>query len=207
MRRIILIRHAKTQGNLEKRYIGQKSDEDILVSEVEQIGQLSRMFSDYLAGDISFYLSPMKRCQETYEALVEANVRTFGGRKVQILEELTEIDFGDFEGHNYKELSGNKDYQEWIDSNGKLPFKNGESQESFIDRSYKAFKTILEDEADTQIVVCHGGNIMAIMMRLTAMSYYDFQINNLEGYCINFEYDGEKIDDLSYCSLSDWLHS
>ena len=47
---------------------------------------------------------------------------------------LKECDFGDFENKNYKELSGNPDYQAWIDSGGALPFPGGEDPEGFRNR-------------------------------------------------------------------------
>lgn len=48
---------------------------------------------------------------------------SFPGEPVHIIEELAECDFGEFENKNYKELEGNPHYQEWIDSNGTLPFR------------------------------------------------------------------------------------
>lgn len=55
----------------------------------------------------------------------------FQEKGFHIIEELSECDFGEFENKNYKELSGNQDYQRWIDSNGTLPFPGGESREAF----------------------------------------------------------------------------
>ena len=54
------------------------------------------------------------------------------------------MDFGVFEGKNYLELQGDKRYQEWIDSNGTLPFPEGESREEFISRCDKGFRRMIE---------------------------------------------------------------
>ena len=57
---------------------------------------------------------------------------------------LKECDFGDFENKNYKELSGNPDYQAWIDSGGTLPFPGGEDSEAFRIRCREGFVQCVE---------------------------------------------------------------
>lgn len=83
----------------------------------------------------------MKRCVETAEILWPG----FDQKKMQKVTDLRECDFGDFENKNYKELSGNGDYQAWIDSNGTLPFPNGESMDAFKSRCLEAFARIVEE--------------------------------------------------------------
>ena len=61
------------------------------------------------------YASPMIRCTQTAGIL-------FPGKKLNIIDELAECDFGEFENKNYQELDGNEHYQSWIDSGGLLPF-------------------------------------------------------------------------------------
>ena len=69
---------------------------------------------------------------------------------MQVIPEWTEIDFGLFEGKNHRELSGNMAYQEWIDSNGTLPFPEGESREEFIDRSIAGLKSLKSMDRQTR---------------------------------------------------------
>ncbi len=91
----------------------------------------------------------------------------FPGKSFHIIEELSECDFGEFENKNYKELSGNQDYQRWIDSNGTLPFPGGESREAFKHRSLtgfqKAVTQCIRNKCKTAALVIHGGTIMNIM--------------------------------------------
>ena len=47
-------------------------------------------------------------------------------------------------------------------------------------------------------IVCHGGNIMAILSAVTGVEYFDFNVGNIEGYIIDITYDGENINVLSY---------
>lgn len=161
-----LIRHGYTQGNLEKRYIG-ITDEPLC-----QFGIDSLKTQQYPPCD-RVYCSPMLRCIQT------ANI-VYPDRDITIVQDFKECNFGDFEGKNYLELSGNADYQAWIDSNGTMPFPSGESREDFSERSYMAFKKLVNScKCEAISLVVHGGTIMAIMERLDpTRNYFDFQIKN-----------------------------
>jgi len=183
MAELILIRHGKTAGNLLGRYIGSRTDEPLCDEGREglagkQLPEVERL-----------YVSPMKRCVETAEILWPG----FDRKKMQKVTDLRECDFGDFENKNYKELSGNGDYQAWIDSNGTLPFPGGESNEAFRKRCCQAFQRITEglqkqEEKTGQTlraaVVVHGGTIMAILERFGTpkKNYFDYQVKNGCGY-------------------------
>ena len=188
MAELILIRHGKTAGNLLGRYIGSRTDEPLCDEGREglagkQLPEVERL-----------YVSPMKRCVETAEILWPG----FDRKKMQKVTDLRECDFGDFENKNYKELSGNGDYQAWIDSNGTLPFPNGESMDAFKSRCLEAFARIVEDVSGAEQewiasgktgifragIVVHGGTIMAILEQYgyPKAAYFDYQVKNGCGY-------------------------
>lgn len=174
--RWILIRHGKTRGNLEKRYIGCRSDEPLCPEGTEQLRQ-----GKYPpAGRV--FASPMRRCLETAEIL-------YPGIPVEVVPDLRECDFGTFEGKNYTELNGDADYQAWIDSGGTLPFPGGESLDTFSGRCLEAFEKIKKTapQEDCALVV-HGGTIMAVMAAWTGAEYFSFQVDNGKGYIL--EEDG-----------------
>lgn len=168
--KIIFIRHGKTDGNLEKRYIG-RTDESLSETGREEI--LGSGLCDIEVDAV--FVSPMKRCIETSELV-------FANHNKIIIDEWKEIDFGLFEGKNYQELKDDKDYQAWIDSNGTIAFPEGESREEFIKRCMLGFekcKSICRDSMfETIACVVHGGTIMAIASTLTGKEYFDFQIDN-----------------------------
>ncbi|MBR5337071.1 MAG: histidine phosphatase family protein [Lachnospiraceae bacterium] len=175
---VALIRHSVTEGNKLKRYIG-VTDEPLCMEGIRLIE--GKTYPEAQA----VYVSPMKRCRETAMII-------YPDRPHIVMEDFREIDFGDFENKNYKELSGNPDYQKWIDSNGTLPFPNGESQESFSARCMDAFFKMLEDargEDYRQIAaVVHGGTIMVIMDHfLKPDDYYKYMAKNGEGYILNLD--------------------
>ncbi|MCI6879243.1 MAG: histidine phosphatase family protein [Clostridiaceae bacterium] len=188
MAELILIRHGKTAGNLLGRYIGSRTDEPLCDEGREglagkQLPEVERL-----------YVSPMKRCVETAEILWPG----FDRKKMQKVTDLRECDFGDFENKNYKELSGNGDYQAWIDSNGTLPFPNGESMDAFKNRCLEAFARIVEEVSGAEQewiasgktgifragIVVHGGTIMAILEQYgyPKAAYFDYQVKNGCGY-------------------------
>ena len=188
MAELILIRHGKTAGNLLGRYIGGRTDEPLCDEGREglagkQLPEVERL-----------YVSPMKRCVETAEILWPG----FDRKKMQKVTDLRECDFGDFENKNYKELSGNGDYQAWIDSNGTLPFPNGEAMDAFKSRCLEAFARIVEEVSGAEQewiasgktgifragIVVHGGTIMAILEQYgyPKAAYFDYQVKNGCGY-------------------------
>ena len=59
----VLIRHGQTQGNLEKRYIGCRTDEPLC-----EAGRLALREKKYPAVSRVF-VSPMRRCVETAQAV------------------------------------------------------------------------------------------------------------------------------------------
>lgn len=88
----------------------------------------------------------------------------------------------------------NPDYQKWLDSNGELPFPNGETHEDFKNRCKDGFFESLT-ERDTAFVI-HGGSIMAIMQKLFGGNFYDYQVKNGCGYEFEMR-NGEIVDDYS----------
>ncbi|MGN8738654.1 histidine phosphatase family protein [Bilifractor sp. HCP3S3_D3] len=141
MMELVMIRHGRTKGNMENRYIG-TTDEPLLASEAEHLlakrETLEEMRMDH--PDI-LLVSPMRRCLETAAIL-------FPESEPVIVPDFRECDFGEFENKNYKELSGNVDYQRWIDSGGRLPFPGGESMSSFQERVCRAFDRVVREASE-----------------------------------------------------------
>lgn len=170
---IWLIRHGKTKGNTEKRYIG-ITDEPLLQEGIAEIGK-----KNYLPAD-AVIASSMKRCVQTAEIIYPNNEIITDSR-------LNECNFGDFEGKNYSDLNGSADYQKWIDSNGKIPFPNGESMEEFKSRCILGFEDYVMKFWDKNriVFVVHGGTIMSVLEACChdGRQYFDFMCDHLNGFC------------------------
>lgn len=175
--KIIFIRHGKTPGNLEKRYIG-VTDEPLGEEGISELKSISYPDCDIVIS------SPMKRCIQTAEII-------YSDKKIVVGENLKECNFGDFEGKNYIELSANPDYQRWIDSGGTLAFPSGENPADFKKRCIKEFDKIVSEYAENAVLafVVHGGTIMSILEKYAYPKggYYDFQVQNAHGYITEFD--------------------
>lgn len=170
----ILIRHGQTQGNIERRYIGCRTDEPLCAEGIDQLKK-----KEYPAVRRVF-VSPMRRCIETAAII-------YPGIPVEAIEDFRECDFGEFENKNYAELNGRADYQAWIDSNGEMPFPGGESRAEFATRCVHAFDELVKrDLPEDSAIIAHGGTIMAIMEQYAKpkCGYYDFQVKNGDGYIL-----------------------
>lgn len=175
---IYLIRHGKTKGNLEGRYIG-TTDEPLCEEGKQSLMQMADA-KKYPAVE-ALFVSPMLRCRESAKIL-------FPKQSISVVSDLRECDFGRYENKNFQELSGDADYQRWLDSNGTLPFPAGEEQSHFRKRCVEAFKTIvaelLEQKKYSAAIVVHGGTIMSILEALAEekKAFYDWQVGNAMGY-------------------------
>lgn len=179
MAELLLLRHSMTQGNLEGRYIGCRTDEPLCREGIRLLESRSYPPVDRI------YTSPMKRCVETVQIIWG---KQMPDTVIQV-PDLRECDFGDFENHNYQELNGEPAYQAWIDSGGTLPFPGGESMESFRDRCLAGFARIVGEVRNQPLraaIVAHGGTIMAILERygFPKKNYFDYQVKNGCGYLL-----------------------
>ncbi|MCI5759784.1 MAG: histidine phosphatase family protein [Eubacterium sp.] len=141
MMELVMIRHGRTKGNTENRYIG-TTDEPLLASEAERLSAKRKSLEEMRMDHPDILLvSPMRRCLDTAAIL-------FPESEVVIVPDFRECDFGEFENKNYQELSGNVDYQRWIDSGGRLPFPGGESMSSFQERVCRAFDRAVREASE-----------------------------------------------------------
>lgn len=177
--KLIMIRHGATPSNETKQYMG-RTDESLSDFGIKQ---LCRNKEHNRYPRVSFLASsPMNRCTETAELL-------YGSQPCMLIADWREIDFGIFEGKDYKKLSGNPQYQAWIDSNGTLPFPQGESLEQFKIRCMRGFDHFLKKWQELKVedagMIVHGGTIMAILTSIFHEEYFTYHCGNGEGYVLH----------------------
>jgi alpha-ribazole phosphatase len=184
---VLLMRHSRTAGNIERRYVG-VTDEP-LCAEGIALAQSSGI--DTRAATV--YVSPLKRALET------AGIK-FPNARLHVVEDLREMNFGDFEGRSAAEMERDEAYISWLKSNCMLPCPNGEGLEDFSDRVCAAFDGIVREcikNGDGKLViVAHGGSIMSILNRYgkPERQYYEWYVDN----CCFYR---TKLDEAS------WAHS
>lgn len=184
---LMLIRHGMTRSNAEHRYLG-KTEESL--SEEGKSALLKwKAGGRYQVPDY-LYSGPMLRCRQTAEILFE-------DEEPRIISAWTEMDFGVWEGKNWKELSHDKQYQAWIDSNGTLPFPKGESRGAFRKRVLEGLGGLLLTlPAGNKKRVCaivHGGIVMTLCCEWSGGSYFDYQVENGGGYDCRILCRGQEV--------------
>lgn len=172
---IILVRHGKTKGNQEKRFSGKRTDEPVCQEGLEMLEE--RTYEEVEA----VYTSPMIRCRQTA-------CMAYGEEQPVVIEELAECDFGILEGKNHGELSGNPEYELFLNENGRNGFPGGESISEFAERSVKGLSRVIADcvKQGYKKAACtvHGGTILALMNVLMKEqdNYYKWSVGNGDGF-------------------------
>lgn len=202
--RVVLIRHGKTASNLEKRYAGRRNDDPLCPEGIRELESIAPQFRALVGDGRGVFSGALKRCVESARIL-------FPDVAPIVVEELTEIDFGDFEGKTYAELADDPRYQAWLESGGTAPFPGGESRADFIKRTVESLEKAIEaafaGRFETAAFVCHGGNIMAFMSRKTGGEYFDFQVPPCGGYETTIRKTSGGFELLSFDRVDDRLRA
>ena len=153
-----IYRHAPTRMNRAHRYQGMQDEP--LDWEGEQVAYAIEPSRTTRV----VYVSPLSRSRQTARIL-------FPSAQQVVVDGLAEMDFGDFDGFTYRELSDDPRYQEWVDSGCTSQCPNGESREQFLGRIAAGIRTVLCDARDRglheAVVVAHGGTAMAAYSAFT----------------------------------------
>lgn len=177
---VYLIRHGKTQGNVERRYIG-ATDQPLCDQGRAELRGRTVPAADRII------VSPLLRCRETAAIL-------YPGKGMEIVDDLRETDFGEFENHTYQELKDDPRYRAWLDSAGATAPPGGESKAAQQERTVRAFRGIVEmcRENERVALVVHGGTIMCLLEALEpSRRFYDWQAPNGGGYAC--AWDGARL--------------
>lgn len=174
---IFLLRHGKTVGNQHGRYNGRTDDP------LCEDGFLQAETAGVLHNVSRVFVSPMKRARQTAEIC-------FPNAEQMVIDDLREMNFGDFEGRTADEMENDMDYRNWVDGNCEGECPNGESIGLFQKRVAEAFKKVVCDVEkngeERAFIVVHGGTIMAIMSSFAEepKSYFDWFVKNCCGFCV-----------------------
>lgn len=155
--KIHLIRHGATDANYKGQYIGSKTD---LPLSPEGFNELRLLKDDIEYPEIDvLYSSPLLRCRQTAALL-------YPDMDIIPVPNLTEYDFGDFEGKTARELETNPAFIDW--ASGKTSATpNGEDNSDFIKRLCVGLNQIVLDMIEKghthASVIMHGGAIMMLL--------------------------------------------
>lgn len=154
--KVFLARHGETEWNRMGRFQGCR-DIDLSEEGIVQAQYLSKRLNnnfDYI------YTSPLKRAVQTAEIIA-------AGKQIKptIVNELREINFGEWEGLTLKEVSSNfpKEFKYWRNDKVEAPICGGDL--SIKNASKRAKNAVVEIAAKHKgskiLIVAHGGIIKA----------------------------------------------
>lgn len=199
MTKLILIRHATTKDNQDKKLSGH-IDSKISDIGLKQIEKLTNHLEDIHIDKI--YTTTSSRTKDTIK-----NIARIKEIKIVEINALKEIDFGDFEGITFDEIKNNypNEFNSMIEKGYEYKYPNGESLiDSFI-RVSSEIKDIIKRDRDKTILICaHGGTIRNIISYLLSGDYkyhWNFRIDNVSITILEID-NGftiiDKINDTSF---------
>lgn len=178
--RIHLIRTAKTDAHLDKRYIGRGDPPLCPAGRTE----LEKLLEACLYPRVqAVYTSPLLRCRET-AGLLYPEVFT------QVLEPLTDLDMGEFEGLTFDELKYSGDFLRWVENSADNPPPGGEGMREFAARACNALDTVFRRMMDESVtdaaVVTHRAVIQILLaaMGMPRKQIHQWAADNCMGYTL-----------------------
>jgi len=158
-----LIRHAPADY---PKGILPPEDPDAILPTNNQITQLIKK----LPNNASWWLSPLRRCQQTAEALLSSELQTASIHHQPLLAEQS---FGDWHGQNISEVWGELERQQkhnWSFVHPDTTPPNGESFHQVVERQLVLQKHLSEVETEDLVIVAHSGVIKAWLCIALGMS-------------------------------------
>lgn len=158
--RLILLRHGQTELSVGRRYSG-RGNPPLTETGLRQAAAAARRLTRF--GDLSAVLtSPLIRARQTADA-----VGAVTGAKVVELDDLTETDFGAWEGLTFAEAAERDPelHRSWL-TDSTVPTPGGESFDQVHERVERATNRILTDHAGSTVVVVSHVTPIKTLLRI-----------------------------------------
>ena len=177
---IHFIRHGAIDATLSGKYIGTT---DVPLSDKGKM-DLKKLDYEYrYPGTQVVFTSPLKRCTETCRILYpEQNPLSIAN--------LSECNFGEWEGKTAEELKSDPDFEKWLAGDNSVKPPRGESNADFTRRICRMFESIVEGLMKTgtteSVIVTHGGVIMTLLAvyGLPQAKPFEWTMDNGFGYSL-----------------------
>ena len=176
MTTVLLIRHGRTSANTAGLLAGRASGIELDAAGVQQAADLaSRLAGVPLRAIVT---SPLRRCRQTAQALIDRSVRQLCVRRGA---GLVECGYGEWTGRSLRELSKDKLWSAIQQQPSAVRFPGGESMSEMSTRAIaavRAWNGRIEAEHGSDAVwaaVSHGDLIKAILADALGMHLDSFQ--------------------------------
>lgn len=184
--RIYLIRHGQTDWNARGKIQG-STDIDLNETGRWQAACLAGGMERRQVGQI--FSSRLKRAFETAQTIGDSQ-----GVKVETVEGLREVDFGEWEGLTWKEIEQKypEEYKLWWENPAGIAPPGGETKEELHRRSAEVVEWILAHAKGDLAVVLHGGIMAYVVEYLMRNSRKDKAIIVENASITTLEYDADS---------------
>ncbi len=152
-----LVRNMPCQGNLEGRYIG-RTESPLAPDALPQLLALKREHPFPRAE--AFFAAPHTRCVDTLKLL-------YPWAEPEVVLELAECDFGDWDGRTAQELREEPGFADWLAGGGQTAPPGGESSPVFVQRVVKGFDLLVENllaRGQTEAVLVTTAGVMTTIL-------------------------------------------
>lgn len=152
-----ILRNMPCEGNLEGRYIG-RTESPLADSSVTELLQMKRKFN-YPKAE-GFYAAPATRCVDTLRLI-------YPWADPEVVLELAECDFGDWENKTAEELKNVPAFAEWVQNGGTAAPPNGESGIVVAQRVCMGFEMLVQNlmvKGETSAVLTVGAGALTTIL-------------------------------------------
>ncbi len=177
---IHMIRNMPCEGNLAGRYIG-RTESPLAMESVAKLAEMKGKYRYPQAGN--FYAAPSIRCVDTLKIL-------YPQADPEVVLELAECDFGDWEGKTAQELKGEPGFLAWMEGGGQTAPPNGESGPVFVQRVCAGFEMLVRNlmaAGKTSAVLTASAGVLTTLLAaygLPRAPSYDWMCPPGHGYSV-----------------------
>jgi len=181
---VLIVRHGQTESNTTGFYVG-RSDEELTKTGYKQVRRLSHRLAGWPIAEV--YTSPLRRTYATAAILAEPHEL-----QPRVLDNLIEIDLGDWQGLYMSEISQRwpELWQQWRTDPSEVIIPNGESLTEVAERVIPAVHRIVETNRGKEVIIVVHEIIAKVIVQhvLGAPNsiYRRFEINNTSLTVIQF---------------------
>jgi probable phosphomutase (TIGR03848 family) len=171
---ILLIRHAHSIANGSGILAGRTEGIGLSSSGKKQARELARRLGDFPIK--SLRSSPLERCAETISPWLKNLSQTQPRLSVQLDEDLSEVDYGDWTGRKLRALTKESLWKTVQEKPSRVTFPNGESLRNMQERAMKAVTRGLEKRGKGHVVlISHGDVLKSIIASALNLPLDEFQ--------------------------------
>lgn len=182
--KIYLIRHGQTDWNVEGKIQGRH---DISLNEtgVKQAELLAKGMEKRPV--VQIFSSRQKRALETAQAIGRSQQVA-----VTVMDGLEEVDFGDWEGKTWDEISREypKEFKIWCEEPAEITPPGGESRPEIYARMRKALKEIIRRSRGDIAIVSHGAALaylVSLMMEKELGAHDEIIVKNVSISTVDYD--------------------